>query len=1062
MRLATGNWKLRTGVSRRGIALIITLTIMALLLILATAFVVNMRSERLVSYNYRRGVEARQAALAGLHTGIAKMNRFFTDAEAVNGSVATMAGRFYYTNGTANALITLNGSTHTAYTTNNMLMFSGIQGPLMAASGATNWMNKVNLNAGNFLWSATPAQQSSYYLPIANPSQAKGNWGDPAKVEVFAGFMVLNSTALNGTPQAAFWIDDESSKINISNAGQANLTGLGTNNTVTFFDTGHPAPGAPFPYAAIVQQNGRQLSTVDLTMLDTKVVSPGSVSSIETRNWNATTVTSIDQARNDGGAWRAFIGPDEVLGLNNNLTQQDYQAVKSCLTAWSVEKEDLSQMFKLGNSAVARTNIGVTITDPASALRLYNFLAGSSNLLASASVGNFFHGANFPAKYSGGTNGSVQQIAANIISYISDPTRVAPQGSQPPNAVNVQVGSSYDPKNSTLIPTGPCGLWKAAYMNEIAVSLIWQPITQIPPSVPPVTQYQLWADLYVELINPYEIPLPKSGQQYQIFFDPVGAFGGTKIHVQYTVVVMQGSPAVPTPKTVTLDVPLPGTNIVVDTTATIPAHAYTQPVRVIGGSASQGGVGTHFQWMVGGPTLGSTQFPVINNAVATIGQVRQAMTGSGAKGIIDWFPGTNISLSIAAGKLRASPAVTPPVLPPDPVDPCAYFWQADNRWSVAKNDPRVHSWLGVYSGAQVTIKPYSSATGRNAVDYAGGDSETTGAFAMNASFPEWRSNFVMAEGGMKSIGELGFIHTGKPWRSLSLQAYGSQMDEDSQGMGHTVKAIPDWAILDLFAVNSPPIYGRININNGGWHLGNVASGTTGTMPVTYPTFEQENHYPSHPNLVAAWSGGNGPYAWSSWFTVANYQWCYMSMRTSAYNPFGVTTVVSSTNSPAAYFGDACSVPLAAALNVIPNPNFRNKLANYIYYRYHPINDKRTTFAPQGDPSDKSFDPVGNIWQPYYTVGQICELPCMNYHIAGDGTTGGGGVVATTDADKEDIIRRIINVLTVRGDVFTVHAVGQADSGEARLVAVVERIHNPTAQLVNRNQFRILQVRWLSD
>ena len=51
-------WLLNTGKSRRGIALIITLSIMALLLILAMAFVVNMRTERQVSFNYRRKISA--------------------------------------------------------------------------------------------------------------------------------------------------------------------------------------------------------------------------------------------------------------------------------------------------------------------------------------------------------------------------------------------------------------------------------------------------------------------------------------------------------------------------------------------------------------------------------------------------------------------------------------------------------------------------------------------------------------------------------------------------------------------------------------------------------------------------------------------------------------------------------------------------------------------------------------------------------------------------------------------------------------------------------------------
>ena len=62
------------------------------------------------------------------------------------------------------------------------------------------------------------------------------------------------------------------------------------------------------------------------------------------------------------------------------------------------------------------------------------------------------------------------------------------------------------------------------------------------------------------------------------------------------------------------------------------------------------------------------------------------------------------------------------------------------------------------------------------------------------------SNYNVKEGQYASVGELGYIHTGIPWRSLRLQP---------RGAGNN---IPDWVLLDLFSTTSGSVTGRININ----------------------------------------------------------------------------------------------------------------------------------------------------------------------------------------------------------------------------------------------------------
>jgi hypothetical protein len=1042
VKLETGNLRLGTGGSRSGVALIITLTVMALLLIMAVAFMTNMRSERQISHNYRRQVLARQAALAGLDTAIAKMSKFYMDAEAVNGSIATMAGRFYYTNGNSSANVNVPGAgSRTAYTTNNMLMFSWIKGKLFTP-GATNWADKVNINGGNYKWPPN-STQSGIFLPLANPSVnpsragASGtSWG-PDKPAIWAGYMSLS------VGKFAFWVDDESSKINISNAGTRDLTVLGTNNTCVFSTVG--AVTTPLPYATVVQSPNKQFSSVDIKALDTQVITGSGGYAPDGRNWySPATLGSIESARNSG-TWQPFQTPDEVLSLDSALTMNDYQAVKSCLTAWSVENDDRMQIYMSNKLASARFNIGRTINTSQQARDLYNFMVDTAkcDLKNSASAKRFFNNATFANKYTGGTNGSVEQIAANIVSYISDPMLVAPIGSKLETPGQPQ--STYDPATQTGLPSGACGLWKAAYMNEIAVSLCWQPIQ---PPAPAAKRWQLWAAICFELINPYDVALPSASlnQRYDFYFDgPVG------------VTCTLAPPS--TPSSLTHNWATNG--IAVTSASSIPPHSYSSP-------DSPGSGVNYFQWTVGAQVI-TNNAPPITSINITLPVIRQAMDCAANRGIIDWFRATNFTVnavpaqSAVVGQLTGNP-------PPNPAD----FWGAHNpaRWSMAKNDPRVHIWYGPpFTGNLITLKNYpGGATGQNpttgitplpsgvvsgpAVDFRGGDTETyNGTYAPRANQAEYRSNFAIAEGGMRSLGELGFIHTGRPWRSLSLQYYGAQADERVSGhdvMGKSTRSMPDWAILDLFSVNSTPIYGRVNINNSGWHLGNTGWGPYQRDYPRAATFEDRQNFPNHPNLLAVWSG-----AAVSFLTSQNYYWSYYTTRTSAYSGYAINPVVVPSNKNVT---DTVSVPLAAALNVIPDYRYRNKLANYICYNYHPINTTRTTYAPQGDPGDASFNPTSDIWNPYYTVGQICELPCMNYLFTGDGTQ-----VAYTDADKEDTLRRIINVLTTRGDAFAVHAIGNADGGEARLMAVVERSRDPLAsQVIDRNKFSIRQVRWISD
>jgi len=61
------------------------------------------------------------------------------------------------------------------------------------------------------------------------------------------------------------------------------------------------------------------------------------------------------------------------------------------------------------------------------------------------------------------------------------------------------------------------------------------------------------------------------------------------------------------------------------------------------------------------------------------------------------------------------------------------------------------------------------------------------------------------KGRIDSVGELGYIHTGWPWRTLCFQA---QPPEELTG----TNLIPDWIMIDLFSYTNVAVLGRINLN----------------------------------------------------------------------------------------------------------------------------------------------------------------------------------------------------------------------------------------------------------
>jgi hypothetical protein len=128
-------------------------------------------------------------------------------------------------------------------------------------------------------------------------------------------------------------------------------------------------------------------------------------------------------------------------------------------------------------------------------------------------------------------------------------------------------------------------------------------------------------------------------------------------------------------------------------------------------------------------------------------------------------------------------------------------------WRTACNDPRVkpvsNDWNPLAAGQPGTLGDGNSGT----VFY--GLTKVVKTFNIkgdgDSSCHEY---WDKRDRGAMTPGELGFIHTGVPWRTLWLQP-----QQNDEGGPPPARPIPDWAAVDLFSnVDETNVIGRININ----------------------------------------------------------------------------------------------------------------------------------------------------------------------------------------------------------------------------------------------------------
>jgi len=129
---------------------------------------------------------------------------------------------------------------------------------------------------------------------------------------------------------------------------------------------------------------------------------------------------------------------------------------------------------------------------------------------------------------------------------------------------------------------------------------------------------------------------------------------------------------------------------------------------------------------------------------------------------------------------------------------------------------------------------------------------------------------ISNRGTLASVGELGWIHTGVPWRTLALRPQDPVFERPAG-------AIPDWVVLDLFCTHPTNMPGRININCRVFASNEVQSASSAIRrPVLQALFYAWfNRLDAQSSLISSniqncyWNDYNGYYPPHSWHPFTN-------------------------------------------------------------------------------------------------------------------------------------------------------------------------------------------------
>jgi hypothetical protein len=992
--------------SERGIALILTLAILTLVTLLVIAFAVSMRVENTASKNFNDLIKARQLAQGAVDQAVALLKV----GTPLQSDTATTT--FWTAPGFALSFVNgVSGPTWTRtllYSTNN--------------PGLPNdWKNLNDKQQITGINALTPPANSAIYA----------GWNNVGR---------NGSEAVSGNPiigRFAFWVDDEATKVNLNTAWKRDTAGGGPTST-----------------------NNSLVEEIDLRALeppfsDNSVLADAVSSAVHGANPPFTTAEEVKTVTPAiGNPQLAYSANQFFVTVFNGETNVD---------TWGRARIDLN---------------GLTAAAVSAGSTAYNRLNDDiyKNIYPLSSTRD-----TFVKKY-GPDN--IIQILANIVDYHT----------------NATVDATYDALNGLDIPQTYCGLKKGPFLNEITFhAMSTNAITSIVPDsgTPPllITNWNVFVRVFadVELINPfpdnlgagYEVVVEPLSISYQIFPGQLGAPHRADSSPVFTnwYPIAAGPPGgaitvtvSPQFRTFPADVPrydfrsLSATNF---SGATVPAPNWQFVPRWENTTAFAGG------------GILANEAPGVTNVVIQLKRVLLRQKPGTSSSVRDWA--TTLG---PGGRTDLPPSTIPAALLWDlraSTDTPLRDWLTaqsgvnydTNAVGFAKNDPRMRTFQNVPLPSTVTnwyatstrpgnyqATPSASNAG-DIVDHKtqrfvpglipdGSEREVSTQEALE------RSTFYIKEGNFESPAELGFIHTGIPWRTLRMQSVvppANSVEATCPSCTPSIPApsteeadaIPDWVLLDIFTAGTTPVLrGRLNIN----------SSIFGSNTFVRPTLTTSVLPPRTPSTAALFYGmDNTPLSLpiTNSLTpvtphVTNFWWgTFVANPASGFNPSGLPP--------------PSSPPQPSSQDVQPDTNAMNIAWSHDTNLTQAIRDQY--FATSTTPYRLS--PL------FLTPGEVCEVKGIDNALVLWGTAPNRS--GPRKADKELIMRKISNLITTRSNVFTVWAIGQAIidvdkngqydpgtdviSGEVRVQAIVARFVD-TSGLTPKVTFRTLYYRYIYE
>ena len=641
------NFLHRRLVSERGIALVMTLAILVMVTMLVVAFAVSMRVESMGAKNFNTMIQARQLAQGAVDQAVGQIR----SATPFGGTWMTMPGAIYWRNGA--------------------------------------WTN-VQLYTSNIVNSGTIDLNTGYWITGSNTTYSSQ--------QIFVGWSNLAVVVSGTTTQYsryAYWVDDESAKVNVNVAGTRSA-----------------------------DPNGQTMAAIDLTAL----------------------FSSADQQAitNFVATVRPFDTLD-CLQQTNSISQLDEYTNQFYMTTVSTSPD----YTPWGTKRLNLSNIVATASSPQAAVAVV------ASALSDINLTNFF-GVNqtFSNKYP-----SVQQIAANIVDYINT------------NNIPTDSGSGW---NDTTTPAY-LGLKQTPYLNELVISNTIVITTNPPaPAGGALLSFTNKTVTEVWYMYPSSSWSPPAGTEIYLTNQPVIAVVNNN-STNYVSPPNQGTISAPTLMGLTNG----GIAYSVFSSAATPLTT----------------------------TIADTnQYVDITLLPSTVKAIYRVNGGAGGWNRIDYalIPLTNYTMRLDLRTLLTAAN--------------NHTSTTNFNWITACNDPRVkpisYNWNPVGVGAVYgtgTLGGFNNGTvfygHTNAITVPLGVvqfvSDGDQSCHTNTTAP------VVRQRGTMYPGELAFIHTGVPWRTLWLQP---QFSTELMP-ANSVNLIPDWAVLDLFsATDSTNIVGRINVN----------------------------------------------------------------------------------------------------------------------------------------------------------------------------------------------------------------------------------------------------------